>query len=203
MRLTPALAMIVWAGVAAAPVVLAGAALADVAMEGVEDPGPGYPPKMGEISGTLGGKPVAWETYDFSIGAFDASAWAESDWNSHVVSAHLIGYMPGKPQANRMRLRVDGTFGAVLHPGKAEAPVTVALVRGADFDGPRLSSEGQSAEFVIDSIGPKVPDSYSRHVTGHVTARLCPVNWPFRNCQDIRVSFETDMQVDSALPIRR
>ena len=56
-----------------------------------EDLPPGYPPKMGEITGTLGGKPVAWETFDYSIGAFDASAQARADWNTRVISLSLMG----------------------------------------------------------------------------------------------------------------
>lgn len=174
---------------------------AQVALEEFETPPPGYPPKMGEISGTLGDKPVAWETFDFSIGAFDASAWADADWTTKAVTAHLMGYAPGKPDEMAFRILIKGGFGAALRTGAADAPVTVAILGGKDIDGPRLTSDGQQAELVIDSIGPKVADSYSRRVMGHVTARLCPKGWLFRKCQDLSVRFDTEMQVSNALNI--
>lgn len=174
---------------------------APVALEPSEmDMGPDYPPKMGEISGTMGGKPVAWETFDFSIGAFDASAWADSDWETKEVSAHLMGYRPGLPDDMRGRIFIEGDFGKTLRTGAALNPV-VEYLRGDAIDGPRLSSAGQTVEFVIDSIGPKVEDSYSRRVTGHVTARLCPVDWPLKSCKDITLSFDTDMQLGSVLEV--
>ena len=33
----------------------------------------GYPPQIGAVSASLGGAAQAWDTYDYSIGAFDAS----------------------------------------------------------------------------------------------------------------------------------
>jgi hypothetical protein len=190
MRIAPALALMLWAGVASS----------QVALEVHEDPGPGYPPKMGRISGTLAGKPVAWETYDFSIGAFDASAWADRDWETKAVTARLTGYKPGDPDEMRQRIHIRGGFGLALRTGAAEAPL-VEILRGKDFDGPRLSSKGQRAEVVIDSIGPKVEGSYSRQVTGRASARLCPVEWLFKSCQDIEVTFDTQMQMGTEMAI--
>lgn len=171
-----------------------------VALEAQEDLPADYPPKMGEITGTLGGKPVIWETFDFSVGAFDASAWADADWTTKEVSARLMGYKPGLPDDLRGRIYIQGDFGPALRTGAAANPV-VEYLRGRDPDGPRLSSEGQTAEFVIDSIGPQVENSYSRRVTGHVTARLCAKDWPLKPCQDITLSFDTDMQMGSTLTV--
>lgn len=183
--------------VAAAALVLAVWAQGAVAQEGLPD---GYPPKMGEISGTFGGKPVAWETFDFSVGAFDASAWADRDWETRQVMAHLMGYEPGKPDEMTDRLFVEGDFGKALRTGRAQGAV-VLIVQGQDLDGPRLSSEGRRSRFWIDSIGPKVEDSYSRRVTGRLEARVCPVNWPGQGCRDLVLRFDTDMQMDSELPV--
>jgi hypothetical protein len=167
-----------------------------------DDLPPGYPPKMGEISGTLGGKAVAWETFDFSIGAFDASAQATQDGASGEVTLRLVGHRPGEPDNRQMRATIEGSFGPALRPGAA-ADVEIAIYRGADWDGPRLTSAGQNAELVIDSIGPKVADSYSRRVTGHASARLCPKNWLLKSCQDVVLRFDTDVQIDGTLPIER
>lgn len=171
---------------------------------GAEDLPPGYPPKMGALTGTLAGAPAEWQTYDFSIGAFDASAQASADWQSGEVSVLLIGYPPGAPQADAGRLWVSGDFGQSLRRGAAQAP-EVMLVQGKDRDGPRLTSQGQTAELVIDTIGPARPDSYSRRVTGRIRARLCPQGYAagaaLPDCADLALRFDTDLQVSSTLPI--
>jgi len=190
MRFAPALALMLWAG----------AALADEVVVMPEQPPPGYPPLLGAAKGTLGDKPVMWEFFDFSIGAFDASAWVDSDWTSKVVSFHLMGYTPGEPEDMRFRLHVTGDFGTVFHTGAAEAPL-VEVLKGADTDGPRLTSEGQPVEVVIESIGPKEPDSYLRHVTGRVSARVCPKGWLFKSCKDIALRFDTEVQMGSEVPV--
>lgn len=191
MRLTPALALMLWAGVAQAQVTL----------EVPEQTPPVYPPLMGSAKGTLGDKPAMWEFFDFSVGAFDASAWVDSDWNTKAVSFHLIGYVPKEPQEMRFRLRVAGDFGKTFHTGAAEAPV-VEVLKGKDIDGPRLTSEGQRAEVVIESIGPATPNSYLRHVTGRISARVCPKDWLFRSCKDISLRFDTDVQMGSEVPVK-
>lgn len=168
----------------------------------VEDLPAGYPPKMGEISGTLGGKAMAWETFDYSIGAFDASAQARMDWESKVVSLNIMGMKPGKPDDGRQRIWIKAEFGPTLKPGPSEGAVEVLLLRGKDIDGPRLVSDGRMVEVVLDSIGPKAEDSYSRRMTGHVAARLCPVDWMFKKCQDVMLTFDTDVQIDGDFPIK-
>lgn len=190
MRLAPALALMLWAG----------AALADEVVVMPEQPPPGYPPLLGAAKGNLGDKAVMWEFFDFSIGAFDASAWVDSDWTTKAVSFHLMGYVPKEPEEMRFRLHVTGDFGTVFQTGAAEAPL-VEVLKGRDIDGPRLTSEGQRAEVVIESIGPKQPDSYLRHVTGRVSARVCPKDWLFRACKDIALRFDTEVQMGSEVPV--
>jgi len=164
------------------------------------DLGPDYPPKMGEVTGTLNGRAVKWETFDFSVGAFDASAWA--DHYQGKATFRINGYLPGKPDAERMQLRVGTEWGAALTTGPAPGAVEVAILRGGDPEGPRLTSAGQTARVVIDSIGPAREDSYSRRVTGTVTARLCPVDWPFRHCADLELRFDTDVQMGTTVPVK-
>ncbi|MDQ2067679.1 hypothetical protein Q9295_14980 [Xinfangfangia sp. CPCC 101601] len=150
--------------------------------------------------GSLGGAPVAWETYDFSVGAYDSSAWADLDPDSKRVKARLMGYLVGKPDERPGRIFAIGETGKALRKGKARK-VEVKILQGEDLDGPRLSSEGQRAEMRIDHVGPQIPDSYNRKVTGRIKAKLCPIDWPGQKCQNIELTFDTLMQVESTLPI--
>lgn len=173
-----------------------------IALEEFETPPPGYPPKMGEISGTLGGKPVAWETFDYSIGAFDASAQVRADWETKVVSLSIMGMKPGKPDEDRQRIWIKAGFGTTLQPGPTVGGAEVVLLRGKDLEGPRLVSQAETVDLVLESIGPQAADSYSRRMTGHVSARLCPVGWAFKKCQDVTLRFDTDVQIDGDFPIK-
>jgi len=161
----------------------------------------GYPPKMGEVSGSFGGTPVAWETFDFSIGAYDASAWVGMGYETEKIEAHLMAYPVDDPDTKAGRIYAHAEFGAAFRTGKGRN-VTVEIYQGDDRDGPRLSSEGKMARLVIDSIGPATEGSYSRRVVGRIEARLCPVDWKGQDCQDIALQFDTDMQVESTVPVR-
>lgn len=161
----------------------------------------GYPPKMGDVFGTLDGKTVAWETFDFSIGAFDASAWIGSGYGTPEMSFHLMAYPPGEPDTMAGRFHAEAGFGDALHVGEGEA-VTVSIMKGDDIDGPRLSSEGQPVLLVIDSIGPAREGSYDRRVTGRIEARLCPVKWKRQSCQDLTLVFDTDMQMETTVVVQ-
>ncbi|MES2433425.1 MAG: hypothetical protein V4586_06315 [Pseudomonadota bacterium] len=191
MRLAPALALLVWAGAIHAQ---------EVPLTEADLP-PGYPPKLGEASGQLGKKAVAWEFFDFSVGAFDASAWVDRDYETETVEFHLMGYAPGNPDDMRKRLRAQGDFGKAFHTGAAEAPL-VEVLQGSDVDGPKLTSKGQQAEIVVESIGPLPENSYLRHVTGRLTARVCPQDWPFKSCQTIALRFDTDVQMGSDVAVK-
>ena len=161
----------------------------------------GYPPKMGDVMGALGGEAVAWETFDFSIGAFDASAWIGAGYETPEMTFHLMAYAPGEPDTMAGRFYAEASFGAELHVGEGEA-VTVSIMKGDDIDGPRLSSEGQTAVLVIDSIGPYRENSYNRRVTGHIEAQLCPIDWKRQSCQDLVLTFDTDMQLETTVVVQ-
>ena len=160
----------------------------------------GYPPTMGEVSGTLGSEAVKWETFDFSIGAFDASAWVGAGYEDPLMTLHLMAYPPGEPDTMAGRLHAEAEFGDALHLGEG-VNVAVSIMQGDDIDGARLSSEGQSAVLIVDSIGPAREDSYNRRVTGTITAHLCPVDWKGQACQDLELSFDTDMQLESTVVV--
>lgn len=187
-----ALAFAVWAALSPA------AGAQTVAVVDMQPP-EGWPWLLGDVTGKLGSKTIAWQTYDFSIGALDASVWAGNPWGP--VDFHLTGYTPGDPQSNRMGLHVTAGFGDGLRTGKAEGPVTVVITLGSDDKGPRLTSEGHSASLSIASLVPSKEDQNYGHVTGTITARLCPVLWQGKSCQDFTARFDTDMQFDGEFPI--
>jgi hypothetical protein len=169
---------------------------------GAQDSGlpEGWPPKMGDIHGTLGTTPVHWETFDFSIGAFDASAWVGSGYETPLMTLHLMAYLPGQPDTMPGRFHATAEYGEALRGGDG-ANVHVAILRYEDIDGPRLSSEGQSARLVIDAIGPAREDSYNRRITGRIEAQLCPVDWPGEECRDLRLTFDTDVQLETTVSV--
>ena len=162
-------------------------------------PPEGWPWLLGDVSGTLGKKAVAWQTYDFSIGALDASVWAgETDG---VVGLHMRALPPGKPEAKRMALFVIADIGKVLRVGPAAGSVKVDILRYDKRDGPRMSSEGQSATLVIDRLVRDPENINNGTVRGSVTARLCPVKWIGKSCQDFSAKFDTGMQFDGTFEI--
>lgn len=160
----------------------------------------GYPPKMGEVSGSLGAGQVVWETFDFSIGAFDASAWVGSGYEVPLMTLRIMAYPPGEPDRMAGRVFAVAGFGEALKVGDG-ANVAVSIMKGDDIDGARLSSEGQSAALVIESIGPARENSYNRRLVGTIEARLCPIDWDGQDCQDLSLHFDTDVQMETSVVI--
>lgn len=161
----------------------------------------GYPPKMGDVWGKLGDTAKSWETFDFSIGSFDASAWVGAGYEQPKATFHLMAYAPGEPDRMEGRVHAEAEFGEVLHLGEG-AKVVVQILKEQDIDGPRLSSEGQTATLVIETIGPERDDSYNRRMTGIIQARLCPVDWAGESCQDLDLRFDTDVQLETAVVVQ-
>ena len=153
---------------------------------------PADPPKIGEISAVLKGKPVAWQTYDFSKGTQDASA--QFVGAKSAPTFRMLGFPPGQPQAASNRLTMKGS-------GAAQAgtlrDVLIEVIAGNNWYGLRLSSAGQAANLVLDKVVAKT-GGYG-HATGHFAARLCrangmPVQVDVRYCQEMTGTFETDFQ---------
>jgi hypothetical protein len=155
---------------------------------------PGYPPKMGEIAGTLGKQAVAWETYDFSVGAFDASAWIGRFDGVYRVS--LLGYPPGNPKARAGRLLIRATYTDLPVAGAIPTSVQIEISDTENLDkGPRLSSKGRGAEVALTAIS-REDYAYGR-IAGKATARLCPVGGKDGGCHVITVTFDSQLQYDS------
>ena len=129
------------------------------------DPDPGYPPKMGDVTGQLGGTAVAWETFDFSIGAFDASAWV--DHFDGPYRLHLYGHTPGDPRSDADLLRVTGSFAGGPAKGALRA---VEITIGED-----AGWTAQSPTMVVERIDAPGGSGYGS-ASGRITASLCPAN---------------------------
>lgn len=123
------------------------------------------------------------------------------DYESGKVGAYLTGYPNGDPDAKAGRVHAKAEFGAALHTGKGLKPL-VEIYQGQDRDGPRLSSDGEKARFVIESIGPATEGSYNHRVIGSIEATVCPIDWAGQVCQDITLGFDTDMQIESSIAVR-
>lgn len=158
-----------------------------------EDLPPGYPPKIGVIEGRLGSDPAAWETFDFSVGAFDASAWIDT-YDGIVLK--LVGYPPGNPDAETGKLLVTARFAAVPDAGVLldGAPVTFEIF-DRDLDGPRLSSQGRAAQLMVDAVAyGSGPGSGYGTLRGRFSAELCPRGGKTGRCQRLEGRFDTTMQ---------
>lgn len=159
----------------------------------------GWPWLLGDVSGTLGKKVVAWQTYDFSIGALDASVWA-GETDGQIV-LHLRALPPGKPESDRMVLFVSAGIGKSLRVGPAGGNVTVEIMRGKDRKGAGMSSASLNATLVIDRLVRDPENINNGRVSGTVSARLCPVDWFGKSCQDFSAKFDTGMQFDGRFEI--
>jgi len=179
--------------------VCTGAALAEDDVVYMPPP-EGWPWKLGDVFGKVGKSAMIWETYDFSIGALDASVWAGNPWGP--VQFWLRGMKPGRPESTERVLQITATFGDALHVGTAQGPVLVEIFQGAKSDGPRMSSEGRNASLTIRTLEKDPDDINYGTVTGTVTARLCPIRWPKKTCQDFNANFTTRMQFDGDFEIR-
>ena len=153
------------------------------------------PPLMGRISGTLAAKRVAWETFDFSVGAYDASASVRFVDGRQTLQ--LFGYAPGNAKSQSGNVLISGNITGLRKPGPLQN-VRVQIPLSTDIDGPGLSSVGQTAVLMIDKIdAPKQDESGYGHAAGRVTAQLCPVAGATGGCQTFTVAFDTQVQFDS------
>ncbi|NBZ86116.1 hypothetical protein [Stagnihabitans tardus] len=187
---------------AALPLTLHPLAAQVVLEPSAEDLPPGYPPKLGLAELVEGGKTQVLTTYDFSIGAFDASAWFGEGIEARGF--YLTAYPDDNPDARKGVLRIYGHYESWT-PGQAPGATTEGLVEWSiteGFRGRRWTSAGKPVEVVVDSFVPQEPGQTSGygHVTGHYSARVCSgdkdpvVVAPNARCREISGQFETDVQ---------
>ncbi|NUB42803.1 hypothetical protein GEU84_000260 [Fertoebacter nigrum] len=153
------------------------------------DPPPGYPPVLGDVAATLGRDAVAWQTYDFSIGAFDASAWIDT---YDGITFKLIGYTPGDPDAETGRLRVAATYASTPQVGSKPTALMIEIFDDG-LEGPRLSSQGRAAVLEITAIELGSGSGYGS-MSGRLTAELCPRGGKNGACRKFSGTFDTGLQ---------
>lgn len=179
-----------------AVLVLAGCVAIDDNMAAGMDVPDGYPPKIGEVVADLSGASQRWDTYDYSIGAFDAAVQV-MDFNGEI-QLRLMGEPAGKPQSKTNRLLMKAVMSDRLQTG-ALTGVVIEIIAGEEFDGLRLSSQGSAASVVVDKIAADPARDVIGHVTGRFSAVLCattgqPAVVDRGKCQPIRGTFDSDMQ---------
>ncbi len=162
--------------------------------EGLPD---GYPPVMGNIDATLDGRKIAWQTYDFSVGAFDASAWVGDD--DDTVTLRIMAYAPGKPDQMTDRLRIVVAFGLFPTPGDTPLPALIEVLAEDDIDGRKLTSGTTSGVVILDRFS---RDGYAYgRTSGRFEATLCfkrgPKSKVTSQCKPIKGRFDTAIQFDN------
>lgn len=164
----------------------------------------GKPPAMGTATLEEGGTQKVLTTIDFSIGAFDASAYFQH-MEEPAPEFRLSAWPGGDAEATSGILVLEGTFGGKIAPGSAAVAAKVAELIGTDPSGRRWTSEaGGTASLVIDSFAPERPGASSGygHATGHFAGRICsgdgdPVRPAAeRRCREVTGQFETDVQYE-------
>ncbi len=169
----------------------------------MEELPPGYPPKMGTatVSGAQGGK--VYTTYDFSVGAFDASAWFDVEDGKQRFA--LIGYPDQNHEAEVGRLHLVTHFAAPPKAGSKGTDAMIEVYLDGKHDGKRMSTAHTKARIVIDSFTKNDPTNTSGygHVTGHFAGRMCPTDGEpdkavvqATGCEDVAGSFDTDVQYE-------
>ncbi|MGZ9809848.1 hypothetical protein ACXN5S_05240 [Pseudoroseicyclus sp. H15] len=127
-------------------------------------------PQMGTLRGTLEGEPVAWDTYDFSVGAPDGSVQF-TDYD--VLELSIGGYRPGQPR------ELSGTISIIAEMAEAAPGRSLAAqveLNGENFADPLFAAP---AEVVIESLTRGEPGSPMGTLYGTITATitapdLCP-----------------------------
>jgi hypothetical protein len=157
----------------------------------------GYPPKIGTVATELDGKAVAWDTYDYSIGAYDASVQV-LNYNGQI-QFRLMGEPPGKPDQARNRLVMKAVMANTGQTGPLAKPV-IEIVAGKDWQGVRLTSTGSEISLVLDSLKMMGPSGEYGHVAGQFSTTLCaadgePPRIDRTKCQPFRGSFDSELQI--------
>jgi hypothetical protein len=171
-----------------------------IVLEQPEQLPPGYPPKMGQVTLTGPEGTTTFTTYDFSVGAFDASAFFDTrEEKPHFT---IMGYPNENPDAEAGTFWLTTQFDVAAKAGSKGRYTLVEIATTKDHEGPRQSSAARKASLTIDSFTKEDPTATSGygHVTGHFTARMCQVDHspavrqPGSTCHNVSGSFDTQVQ---------
>lgn len=167
-------------------------------MAAAQDLPEGYPPVMGDVSTTLGDRALSWQTYDFSVGAFDASAWMHAEGSGFEL--RIMAYLPHQPRRMKDRIFIRAQFAALPEAGAAAQSVAVSIMAGDNLDGPRLTSEGQPATLEITGFTRKNDESYGAG-SGTFRTVLCKTRGSSarigKKCQPFEGTFDTELQFEN------
>lgn len=170
----------------------------DTAVETYHAPPPGYPPRIGMLATHLNEQAEIFETYDYSIGAYDASVQVYN-FNGEIRFS-LMAEQIGRPQGkDAKKVYVKAVMRDQTQTGSLADPV-IEIISGEQYDGPRLTSVGPNTSVVLDSLTPMGPQGEYGHVRGHLTALLCaatgqPARVDRSECKPFDGSFESDLQI--------
>lgn len=157
---------------------------------------PSYPPRLGTMSAVIGDSQASWTTFDFSVGAFDASAWFsrsyEPDAGPGETTLTLVGYPNENPRAENGLLRVVLRLDGRPEAGVRVIGATLELIDNRDFAAPRLAGTG-SGSLTRADIG---QGSGYGEAAGQFDGRLCPPDDPDGACLSVTGSFTTTVQYD-------
>ena len=168
--------------------VLAGAALAQDTMPPGDEYGPDGPPEMGTIIAQGDGDRITWTTYDFSIGAFAASAWVTRDQDgTGPQRLSLLGY--SDPDSHDHRIFIEALVPGYL-PGIYAAEVSLV---DYDLDQPRQKGV---LTLSISAFSRTSADGYYGHLTATAEGQLCSARNTI-DCFQVTIAIDTDLQFGS------
>ncbi|SHJ11606.1 hypothetical protein [Wenxinia saemankumensis] len=153
-------------------------------------------PAMGRVEARLDGRPHEWTTFDYSLGAFSASAWIARRDEAPQMSLRALP--DGNPEAEGGWLFARGTL-ADLAPGPTDDAL-VALTLEDSVVGPRWQSRPGTATLVLETLEREAGAVYGRG-TGSFAATLCRTDGEAEifdpgDCRQIEGRFNTELQFD-------
>lgn len=154
----------------------------------------GPPPVMGTVSLTEGGVTQVFTTYDFSVGAFDGSAWfGPGDPGARLV---MTAYPDRNPDAETGLLRIEAELPALPVRKTVTGAALVQVLDRAGSGRVLWSNLGRPAWLEVGSFARIGADAYG-HVTGSYRTVLCDMTAPEKNdCHEVTGTFDTQVQFD-------
>ncbi len=143
------------------------------------------PPKMGRVIVEGDGDRVVWSTYDFSVGAFDASAWVTATGGGtgpQLVT--IMGYLSHDMKEHRVLIRA-GVGGYAAGPGQG----TLRLI-DADIDAPTMSG---LITLDVQKLQRDEADAAYGDFRATGTGTLCATD-DASNCFDVTLDIDTRIQ---------
>jgi hypothetical protein len=154
----------------------------------------GPPPAMGTVSLTEGGATQVFTTHDFSVGAFDGSAWfGPGDPGARLM---MTACPDRNPDAETGLLRIEAQLPAPPVAGAVTGQVLVQVPGRAGSVPIRWSSLGRPAWLAVGSFARTGSDAFGQ-VTGRFGTTLCDMVAPKKNdCHEGTGTFDTEVQFD-------